>query len=101
MQEEGVNLLTGDEAHYFQSMETMFSTEGWQLLKREIGRELEAMPAEKFWSCHSYEELVQARLRYLDLQRMANMEAEIEERQRGIIASRLSELSESLEGQYE
>jgi hypothetical protein len=96
-------ILSPDEQEYFRELENTFNTRGWDLLRAEITREIEAGPKELFWSVKSYEELVAARLRLAELYRLANYSDDIELRRNQLITERLHEASEKLteDGAYE
>lgn len=56
-------LLTDDERGHFRTWETLFESDGWALLTKELQAEVEQAPVELFHSVSSWEELLAARAR--------------------------------------
>jgi hypothetical protein len=55
--------LNDDERAHFAKWDKLFQSEGWELLKEELQKELDEGPAQYFLSAKTFEELLSARAR--------------------------------------
>jgi hypothetical protein len=96
---DGMELLTDDERTYFGEFESMFHSEGWRLLLKELEAENEHLPEQKFWEAKDWDEIVLARVRLAMLVELRAYEDIVAARREDIMQQRRSQYEEYQAGQ--
>lgn len=87
-------LLSGSEQTYFQEMESLFAQPGWGHIIKEIEAEMERIPEETFWRAKSFDDIQLARIRLVELTRLAQYPDAIEMRKTNLLTERRDRFEE-------
>ena len=92
-------LLTDDERDHYRKWEQMFQSEGWGLLQKEMGAEVEAIPLQSFTNANSYEEMVALRVRARVIAELLSYEEIVRLRKEHLMMSRQQDREATLESE--
>jgi len=87
-------LFTDDEFGHFEKWRHLFECEGWQLLVKEMEKELEDLPMAAFTTAKSFDEVVAMRVRARVIVEMLSYPTIIEQRKEHLVQEREFEASE-------
>lgn len=88
---EGKEFLETSEREYYDALEMMFESKGWEIMLGRLRDEVETLPLRAFQHCKNYEELQTARARYQALVNVMALPNEIQVEAESIVGARQQE----------
>lgn len=85
---EGKEFLSASEREYYDALEMVFESKGWEIIMGRLRDEISTLPERAFQHCKDYEELQTARARYAALLGVMTLPNEIAVEAESIVQAR-------------